>query len=104
MVGDPADAATEIGPLAREDLRENLDRQVQDSVARGARVLCGGANNPTTVEDAPMLAERYDNISSIVYDGVGHSAFFEQPDQFNADLREFAAGPATQNVSQAIAP
>ncbi|HUY96635.1 MAG TPA: NAD-dependent succinate-semialdehyde dehydrogenase [Verrucomicrobiae bacterium] len=41
-VGDPTDPATEIGPLARQDLRDNLDRQVRESVARGATVRCGG--------------------------------------------------------------
>jgi succinate-semialdehyde dehydrogenase/glutarate-semialdehyde dehydrogenase len=43
VVGDPVDGATQVGPLAREDLRENLARQVRESVAKGARVLCGGA-------------------------------------------------------------
>jgi succinate-semialdehyde dehydrogenase/glutarate-semialdehyde dehydrogenase len=41
-VGDPMDAATEIGPLAREDLRDDLHRQVEDSIRLGARRLCGG--------------------------------------------------------------
>jgi succinate-semialdehyde dehydrogenase/glutarate-semialdehyde dehydrogenase len=40
--GDPLDMATEIGPLARHDLREALQRQVQDSIERGARCLLGG--------------------------------------------------------------
>lgn len=42
--GDPMDGATDIGPLAREDLRSNLERQVQvaASVSAGARVLAGG--------------------------------------------------------------
>jgi succinate-semialdehyde dehydrogenase/glutarate-semialdehyde dehydrogenase len=40
--GDPLDAATQIGPLARRDLRETLHRQVQESVERGARLLLGG--------------------------------------------------------------
>ena len=42
-VGDPADSATEVGPLARADLRAALHAQVQRSIARGARVLLGGA-------------------------------------------------------------
>lgn len=42
-LGDPADAATTLAPMARADLRDELHRQVQDSVARGARVLLGGA-------------------------------------------------------------
>ena len=42
-MGDPQDETTQIGPQARRDLRETLQRQVDDSVARGARVLLGGA-------------------------------------------------------------
>ena len=45
-VGDPLDAATDIGPLARADLRANLHAQVQQSVRRGARVLLGGKPLP----------------------------------------------------------
>lgn len=41
-VGDPLDPATQIGPLARQDLSEMLDRQVRASVKKGARVLLGG--------------------------------------------------------------
>ncbi len=41
-VGDPLDPAIQLGPLAREDLRSALDRQVRDSVKQGARVLTGG--------------------------------------------------------------
>lgn len=41
-VGDPADSATTIGPMARRDLREALHRQVQRSVAAGARLVLGG--------------------------------------------------------------
>ncbi|MBW8718757.1 MAG: NAD-dependent succinate-semialdehyde dehydrogenase, partial [Variovorax paradoxus] len=40
--GDPLDMATEIGPLARHDLRDALHRQVAQSVQRGARCLLGG--------------------------------------------------------------
>jgi succinate-semialdehyde dehydrogenase / glutarate-semialdehyde dehydrogenase len=41
-VGDPTDPKTEIGPLARPDLRDNLDRQVRRSIRQGARVLLRG--------------------------------------------------------------
>ena len=41
-VGDPTDPATEIGPLAREDLRANLHRQVTASIRAGARLRLGG--------------------------------------------------------------
>jgi len=41
-VGDPLDPAISIGPQARLDLRENLHRQVRESVQRGAQVVLGG--------------------------------------------------------------
>jgi succinate-semialdehyde dehydrogenase/glutarate-semialdehyde dehydrogenase len=40
--GDPAQEETVLGPLARRDLRESLQRQVDRSLAQGARLLCGG--------------------------------------------------------------
>ncbi|MEN3000920.1 MAG: NAD-dependent succinate-semialdehyde dehydrogenase [Armatimonadota bacterium] len=41
-MGDPLDESTTIGPIAREDLRANLHRQVQQSIQQGARCLLGG--------------------------------------------------------------
>jgi succinate-semialdehyde dehydrogenase/glutarate-semialdehyde dehydrogenase len=40
--GDPMDPATQYGPLARKGLIETLQKQVDDSVQAGARLLCGG--------------------------------------------------------------
>ncbi|MFI7432074.1 NADP-dependent succinic semialdehyde dehydrogenase [Micromonospora haikouensis] len=41
-VGDPMDPATDVGPLASERGRDEIDAQVRDAVERGATVLCGG--------------------------------------------------------------
>ena len=41
-VGDPMDRANQVGPLARADLVDELERQVKESVKKGARVLTGG--------------------------------------------------------------
>ncbi len=41
-VGDPREESTQIGPIAREDLRENLHRQVTESVEQGATLRLGG--------------------------------------------------------------
>jgi len=41
--GDPMDEDTDVGPQAREDLRDDLHDQVTRSVAAGARCLLGGA-------------------------------------------------------------
>lgn len=42
VVGDPRQAQTYIGPMARYDLREELHQQVQASLQAGAELLLGG--------------------------------------------------------------
>ena len=41
IVGDPLQENTQIGPMARRDLRDELHRQVIDSIAQGATPLLG---------------------------------------------------------------
>ncbi len=41
-VGDPRERDTQVGPLARDDLRDALQDQVERSLAAGARVATGG--------------------------------------------------------------
>ena len=41
-VGDPMDRGNQVGPLARADLIDALERQVKESVEMGAKVLTGG--------------------------------------------------------------
>ncbi|MBD8494460.1 aldehyde dehydrogenase family protein [Pseudomonas syringae] len=43
VVGDPLSEATYIGPMARFDLRDELDQQVQATLGEGATLLLGGA-------------------------------------------------------------
>ena len=40
--GDPMADDTDVGPMARQDLRDDLHDQVRKSVDAGATVLCGG--------------------------------------------------------------
>jgi succinate-semialdehyde dehydrogenase/glutarate-semialdehyde dehydrogenase len=46
--GDPMDKSMRIGPMARVDLRDELHKQVEASMAAGAKLLCGG-----TVPEGP---------------------------------------------------
>jgi succinate-semialdehyde dehydrogenase/glutarate-semialdehyde dehydrogenase len=41
-LGDPSKPDTTMGPLARQDLVDNIDRQVQEAVQQGAKLLYGG--------------------------------------------------------------
>ncbi len=45
-VGDPLDEATDVGPMATVTLRDELQAQVDATVAAGARALLGGAPLP----------------------------------------------------------
>ncbi|WP_193104483.1 NAD-dependent succinate-semialdehyde dehydrogenase [Brachybacterium sp. FME24] len=42
VMGDPREESTQVGPIARQELRENLHRQVQTSVEAGATCVLGG--------------------------------------------------------------
>lgn len=49
-VGDPMDKETYIGVMAREDLAEDLEKQVQGSVEMGAKAVLGGSRKGTFFE------------------------------------------------------
>jgi acyl-CoA reductase-like NAD-dependent aldehyde dehydrogenase len=70
VVGDPVDAATNVGPLAREDLRATVISQVDRSVAAGARVLLGGAT--------PSGTGAFFQPTVLLVDGPGVPAFDEE--------------------------
>ncbi|GMQ90908.1 MAG: NAD-dependent succinate-semialdehyde dehydrogenase [Gammaproteobacteria bacterium] len=48
IMGDPADENTTLGPMARQDLRDELHQQVTDSIAQGAKAILG-----CTLPDTP---------------------------------------------------
>ncbi len=71
-VGDPTDEATDIGPLATEQILKDLEDQVQISVAAGAKILTGGHKfkadgnlalgnfyEPTVLVDIPKNSPAY---------------------------------------------
>ena len=63
-VGDPLDEAVEVGPLAMPQIADDLEKQVRESVAAGARLLTGGKRvgsrgnfyAPTVLRDIPLSA------------------------------------------------
>src|SRR5262245_8431447 len=66
-VGDPMDESTDIGPLATREILATLEQQVNQSVARGARLLTGGKRlerpgnyfAPTILTDIPKDSPAY---------------------------------------------
>jgi succinate-semialdehyde dehydrogenase/glutarate-semialdehyde dehydrogenase len=66
-VGDPLDEATDIGPLATEQILKDVDEQVKTSVAAGAHILTGGKKldrpgnfyQPTVLANIPHDSPAY---------------------------------------------
>jgi len=64
-VGDPMDESTDVGPLATPQILEEVASLVDDAVALGAKVLCGGTRGsgagnfypPTVLADIPAGAK-----------------------------------------------
>jgi succinate-semialdehyde dehydrogenase/glutarate-semialdehyde dehydrogenase len=69
-MGDPTTEDTQVGPLARADLRDELHRQVTASIASGARLVLGGA-----VPDGPGV---YYPPTVLVDVGPGMAAYEEE--------------------------
>lgn len=63
--GDPADAKTEIGVMAREDLVDTLEKQIRTSVEKGAKVTLGDGRDgnyfePTILENVTQGMPAFD--------------------------------------------
>ena len=57
--GDPLQAGTQLGPMARADLRDAIEQQISASLAGGARLLTGGqrAQQPGWYYEPTVLAD-----------------------------------------------
>jgi succinate-semialdehyde dehydrogenase/glutarate-semialdehyde dehydrogenase len=119
-VGDPMDAKTQVGPLATAQIRDDLEKQVNATVAAGARVLTGGKRidgrgfyfQPTVLSEIPegSAAEseelfgpvasvwRVDSIDQAIERangtsfGLGASAWTEDAEEREQFVREIEAG------------
>ena len=119
-VGDPMEDDTDMGPLSTEQMLEDVDQQVRDSVGAGAKVLTGGRPidgpgnfYPPTVltdipEDSPAYREeifgpvaslfRAGNIDDMIRlandtpFGLSSSAWTNDPDERERFINEIEAG------------
>lgn len=116
-MGDPMDESTEIGPMARADLAEELEEQMQDALDKGARLILGGKRNqahfePTIIGDVnskmrafqeelfgPVAtfikvqseAEAIELTNSSSF-GLGASIFSKNPDRLTAYINQIEDG------------
>ena len=104
LVGDPADEATDIGPLIDDGAAERVETWVEEAVAGGAKLLTGGTREgrmwqPTVLAEeqeqmricceeafAPLVVlYRYDDVSQAI-EAATSSRFGLQAGLFTRDL------------------
>lgn len=107
-VGDPRDPATLVGPMIGAREAERAESWVRESVAQGAKIVCGGRREgalffPTILTDVTtrmrvMCAEIFAPVISIVpYDSLEAVI-----DDINATPYGLAAGIFSANINTAI--
>ena len=73
VVGDPMDAATQVGPLATESGRDELAGLVDDAVKHGATVLAGGRtpDRPGWFYEPTLIADLHDGMRLVLEEAFG---------------------------------
>ncbi len=56
--GNPADEATDIGPLVRPEEAERVEAWIAEAVEGGAKLLCGGQRNGSMIAPAILTATK----------------------------------------------
>lgn len=73
VVGDPTEEATDVGPLATEQGRTDLEELVDDAVGKGAKVLIGGrrVDRPGWFYEPTILADITDEMDIYAAEAFG---------------------------------
>ncbi len=132
VVGDPMDEGTDVGPLATEQGREDVEELVRDAVDKGATVVVGGERldqpgwwyPPTLLagitEDMDMFAEEVFGpvaqlhrvadldeavrLANATRFGLGSNAWTSDPQEQEVLVRDLAAGQTFINGMTASFP
>jgi succinate-semialdehyde dehydrogenase / glutarate-semialdehyde dehydrogenase len=113
-VGDPINETTDVGPLATEQILNDLDEQVKVSVAGGAKILTGGRRvkfdgklargnfyEPTVLADIPKEAPAYgDEIFGPVASLFRVNSIEQAIDMANSTIFGLGAAAWTNNPNE----
>lgn len=109
-VGDPLDPQTEVGPLIRTAEVERIDAWVQEAVAAGAGLLCGGRRLSETCYEPTVLLNPPDDVTVSRQEIFGpvvcvysYRDFDEAVARANALPFFFQASIFTANLNRALA-
>jgi acyl-CoA reductase-like NAD-dependent aldehyde dehydrogenase len=83
--GDPKDRNTFIGPMISESEAKRLDSWIQEAVAKGATLLCGGGRDGAMLE-ATLLENVERETKLNIEEAFGPVAFLIRFDDFNHAL------------------
>lgn len=107
-MGDPFDPSTDIGPLARVDLAEDLEKQVNKSVEMGAKLILGGKREgayyqPSILVDAkpgmPVFNEETFGPLAVI---IKFKDFEEAVELSNSTSFGLGVSICTSNVEEAL--
>jgi succinate-semialdehyde dehydrogenase/glutarate-semialdehyde dehydrogenase len=132
VVGDPMEDGTDVGPLANEQGREDVEALVKDAVDKGATVLVGGERPdrdgwwypPTLLTDVTEEMDLYleevfgpvaqvhratdiedaVRIANVTRFGLGSNAWTNDPEEQAVFVRDLAAGQTFINGMVASFP
>jgi len=95
VVGDPMDAATQVGPLATESGRDELAELVADAVKHGATVLAGGGipDRAGWFYEPTLVTDLHDGMRIVLEEAFGPVASL-----YRVDSREEAVRIANQTT------
>lgn len=106
--GDPLDEDTQIGPLARIDLAETAQKQVKDSIKKGAKLLLGGKqldayHEPTILGDVKPGMPAFDEETFGPVAAIIKAIDIEQAFKLS-QATDFALGISvcTENIKKAL--
>ncbi|CAN5329886.1 NADP-dependent succinic semialdehyde dehydrogenase [soil metagenome] len=73
VIGDPMDAATQVGPLATESGRDELAELVDDAVKHGATILAGGhtPDRAGWFYEPTLVADLHDGMRLVLEEAFG---------------------------------
>ncbi len=108
-IGDPTSADTEIGPLINAQEIDRIDGWVQEAIAGGAKVLCGGHRLPNNCYEATVLLDPPSDCTISKTEVFGPVICVYSYDDVNDAIAEanslmysFQAALFTQDIDQAL--
>jgi acyl-CoA reductase-like NAD-dependent aldehyde dehydrogenase len=107
-VGDPADAATDVGPVIDAGNRDRIQGWIEEAVAAGAEVVTGGAQDaglirPTVLKNVkPEMKVSCQEIFGPVCSVVAYSSLEEAFEQANATEYGLQAAIFTRSLQPAV--